>query len=53
MTDKVCPFMSHRGGQELVLCFREGCAAWKTQPTHGYRAEVGPGGYCVRIWGPE
>jgi hypothetical protein len=50
---KICPFMSHRGGDvEIVFCYREDCAAWKTHASRGYRAEAGPGGYCVRIWGP-
>lgn len=53
MTDKICPFMSHREGQGIVFCYRDDCAAWKTQSTHNYRSAIGPGGYCVRIWGPE
>lgn len=53
MNERICPFMSHRGSAGTVPCYRESCAAWMAQPTHGYRAEVGPGGYCVRIWGPE
>jgi hypothetical protein len=54
MTDKVCPFMSHRGGElEVIFCYREKCAAWKTHPSIGHRSDAGSGGYCVRIWGPE